>query len=60
MTPIEQPILSERGLSTTVAWAVDKTTYALEGNISVTGAAVEWLGQLLGLNDRLKRWPNHG
>ncbi len=49
MTPIEQPILSERGLSTTVAWAVDKTTYALEGNISVTGAAVEWLGQLLGL-----------
>jgi len=49
MTPIEQPILSERGLSTTVAWAVDKATYALEGNISVTGAAVEWLGQLLGL-----------
>ena len=50
MTPIEQPILSERGLSTTVAWAVDKATYALEGNISVTGAAVEWLGQLLGLS----------
>jgi glycerol kinase len=24
-------------------------TYALEGNISVTGAAVQWLGQLLGL-----------
>ena len=49
MTPIEQPILSEHGLSTTIAWATDKVTYALEGNISVTGAAVEWLGQLLGL-----------
>lgn len=48
MTPITRPILSERGLSTTVAWATDRPTYALEGNISVTGAAVQWLGQLLG------------
>jgi glycerol kinase len=53
MTPIWQPILSERGLSTTVAWATDaaaqQVTFALDGNISVTGAAVQWLGQLLGL-----------
>jgi glycerol kinase len=49
MTPVEQPILSSRGLSTTVAWATTRATYALEGNISVTGAAVQWLGQLLGL-----------
>lgn len=53
MTPIPRPILSQRGLSTTVAWATgqpaDRTTYALEGNISVTGAAVQWLGQLMGL-----------
>jgi glycerol kinase len=49
MTPVERPILSERGLSTTVAWATGQPTYALEGNISVTGAAVQWLGQLLGL-----------
>ncbi len=26
-------------------------TYALEGNISVTGSAVQWLGQLLGVDD---------
>ncbi|HXF63080.1 MAG TPA: glycerol kinase [Caldilineaceae bacterium] len=49
MTPVERPVLSARGLSTTVAWATDHATYALEGNISVTGAAVQWLGQLLGL-----------
>ena len=61
MTPTPRPIFSERGLSTTVAWATAKTvgtasgravqevTYALEGNISVTGAAVQWLGDLFGL-----------
>jgi len=56
MTPTDQPILSENGLSTTIAWAREKATgshktatYALEGNIYATGAAVEWLGQLLGL-----------
>lgn len=49
MTPVPHPILSQCGLSTTVAWATDQVAYALEGNISVTGAAVQWLGQLLGL-----------
>jgi glycerol kinase len=50
MTPISTPILSNLGLSTTVAWATqDKVAYALEGNISVTGAAVAWLCQLLNL-----------
>jgi glycerol kinase len=58
MTPIGQPTLSENGLSTTIAWAREKATgshktatYALEGNIYATGAAVQWLGQLLGLAD---------
>ncbi len=52
MTPMPAPVISQRGLSTTIAWATpEKTTYALEGNIYVTGAAVQWLGQLLGLND---------
>ena len=46
MTPIEQPTLSENGLSTTIAWARAKATYALEGNIYATGAAVQWLGEL--------------
>jgi glycerol kinase len=52
MTPMPAPVISQRGLSTTIAWATpEKTTYALEGNIYVTGAAVQWLVQLLGLND---------
>lgn len=48
MTPIAKPIISNLGLSTTVAWATPaRVAYALEGNISVTGAAVTWLCQLL-------------
>ncbi len=49
MTLTAEPIISEQGLSTTIAWARDVATYALEGNISVTGAAVQWLGEFLGL-----------
>jgi glycerol kinase len=51
MTPTPAPILSQRGLSTTIAWALDSdhVTYALEGNITVSGAAVQWLGEFLGL-----------
>jgi len=51
MTPTGQPVISENGLSTTIAWARDRATFALEGNIYATGAAVQWLGQLLGLDD---------
>ena len=52
MTPMERPVSSRHGLSTTVAWALPgRTTYALEGNVTVTGGAVEWLGQLLGLHN---------
>ncbi|MCC9076569.1 glycerol kinase [Litorilinea aerophila] len=52
MMPVDRPLLSASGLSTTVAWAMaDQATYALEGNIPVTGAAVQWLGQFLGLDD---------
>lgn len=52
MTPTPTAILSKHGLST-IAWALDpkQVTYALEGNISVTGAAVQWLGEFLGLED---------
>ena len=51
MTPTPAPVLSHQGLSTTVAWALDRkrVTYALEGNISVSGGAVQWLGEFLGL-----------
>jgi glycerol kinase len=51
MTPTPAPIFSQHGLSTTIAWALgrDQVTYALEGNIPVTGAAVQWLAEFLGL-----------
>lgn len=54
MTPTASPVLSRNGLSTTIAWALnrDNVTYALEGNISVTGAAVRWLAEFLGTNDQ--------
>jgi glycerol kinase len=48
MTPTQKPRISERGISSTVAWGLSDITYALEGNISVTGAAVQWFGQFLG------------
>jgi glycerol kinase len=51
MTPTTSPVISQRGLSTTVAWSRQSVTYALEGNIYSTGAAVQWLGQILGMKD---------
>jgi len=49
----ERPVPSARGITATVAWsAAGQTRYALEGNIAATGAAVEWLGEFLGLEAR--------
>ena len=52
---------SEAGLLTTVAWDIgDGLDYALEGSIFVTGAAVQWLRDGLGLIDsatRSRAWP---
>jgi glycerol kinase len=48
----DRPIASERGLLTTVAWRLGPDaplTYALEGSVFVTGAAVQWLRDGLGL-----------
>jgi glycerol kinase len=46
----EKPVLSESGLLTTIAWGIDgKPIYALEGAIFVTGAAVQWLRDGLGM-----------
>ncbi|MBA2287717.1 MAG: glycerol kinase GlpK [Ktedonobacteraceae bacterium] len=44
----EKPVPSQNGLLTTLAWglgdpAQPRLTYALEGSIFVTGAAVQWL-----------------
>src|SRR3712207_1997945 len=45
-------VRSEAGLLTTVAWDIgDGLVYALEGAIFVTGAAVQWLRDGLGLID---------
>jgi glycerol kinase len=49
MTATPTLVRSAQGLSSTVAWARPQVTYALEGNISVSGAAVQWVGELLGL-----------
>ncbi|MGC8480980.1 MAG: glycerol kinase GlpK [Acidimicrobiales bacterium] len=44
------PVKSNHGLLTTIAWGIDDTvTYALEGAIFITGAVVQWLGDELGL-----------
>jgi glycerol kinase len=42
---------SQSGLLTTVAYSLDpgRATYALEGSIAITGAAVQWLRDSLGL-----------
>lgn len=46
----DQPVLSNKGLLTTVAWQRDKiTTYALEGSVFVAGAAIQWLRDDMGL-----------
>ncbi|MBC7228790.1 MAG: glycerol kinase GlpK [Actinobacteria bacterium] len=45
-----EPRLSEKGLLTTVAWSLGgEATYALEGAIFITGAAVNWLRDGLGI-----------
>jgi glycerol kinase len=47
----EQPILSRSGLLTTIAWQQElgQVQYALEGSIFITGAAVQWLRDGLGI-----------
>ncbi len=43
-------VSSERGLLTTIAWGLNgEIEYALEGSIFITGAAVQWLRDGLGL-----------
>ena len=48
------PVESRAGLLTTVAWQLEggPAEYALEGSIFVTGAAVQWLRDGLGLIER--------
>lgn len=40
----ENPVYSNNGLVTTIAWGLDgKVNYALEGSIFVAGASIQWL-----------------
>ena len=44
------PVRSEQGLVTTLAWGLDnEVIYAMEGSIFITGAAVQWLRDGLGI-----------
>jgi glycerol kinase len=49
----DRPVTSQTGLLTTVAWRHPdgRTTYALEGAVFVTGAAIQWLRDGLGIID---------
>jgi len=47
MMPIQSPVNSRSGLSTSIAWGYQAVTYCLEGNIYATGAAVQWTAGLL-------------
>jgi glycerol kinase len=50
MTLTSSPARSAHGLSATIAWwAGAKAQFALEGNITVTGGAIQWVGELLQL-----------
>jgi glycerol kinase len=45
-----QGVPSQNGLLTTIAWGIDnQVIYALEGAIFITGAAVQWLRDELGI-----------
>lgn len=50
MTPVANFVKSNHGLSTTIAWQIEgqNPVYALEGNIPISGAAIQWLGEFLG------------
>jgi glycerol kinase len=49
MTPLEHLESNDGQLACTIAWDDGAVRYALEGNITHAGAAVEYMAQLLGL-----------
>lgn len=47
-----EPVFSNNGLVTTIAWGLDgKVNYALEGSIFVAGASIQWLRDEMRLID---------
>lgn len=52
MTTLHRFIAPERGITTTIAWSINGIpTYAFEGNILVSAAALPWTAEILGLPD---------
>ena len=52
----DQPIFSQNGLVTTIAWGLDgKVQYALEGSVFVSGSAIQWLRDEMRVVPRLYR-----
>lgn len=46
----EQPIFSDKGIVTSLAWGMSgKVDYVLEGNINYTGSVIKWVADDLGL-----------
>lgn len=49
----DRPIMSGHGLLTTIAWQIkNRVTYALEGSAMISGAAVQWARDGLGIISR--------
>ncbi len=52
MTTLPEFIAPKHGITTTIAWSLNgQATYAFEGNILVSAAALPWMVDLLGLSD---------
>ncbi len=52
MTTLPRYIAPSLGITTTIAWSIGgKPTYAFEGNILVSAAALPWMTDILGLPD---------
>ncbi|MCU5771327.1 FGGY-family carbohydrate kinase [Erwiniaceae bacterium BAC15a-03b] len=51
MMSMPAAVISDGGLSTTLAWHDGQLRYAFEGNITHTGSGAAWLSRMLGVDD---------
>jgi glycerol kinase len=52
ITPIKKVIISDLGLTTTIAWMINnQILYALEGVLPTTGSVAQWICKILELDD---------
>jgi glycerol kinase len=49
MTITEVPAEAAETVAQTLAWLTDRPTWAFEGNIIASGAAIDWMAEILGL-----------